>query len=121
MLINNVTHQRETLSERPVRLPLRCSMTTMAQDKPYNEIPLETAATARGALPYTVTPGPIQTILNHHRRDQLLVFRTSFHEKISSEFLVEKNVKHTQFSLKHLDGTRTRNLSHAKRVPYRLR
>ena len=41
---------------------------------------------------------PIQTIFNHRSRDQLLEFRTSFYETISSEFLVQGNFKHTQFS-----------------------
>ena len=44
---------------------------------------------------------PIQTIFNHRSRDQLLEFRTSFYETISSEFLVQGNFKHTQFSLEH--------------------
>ena len=44
---------------------------------------------------------PIQTIFNHRSRDQLLEFRTSFYETISSEFLVQGNFKHTQFSWEH--------------------
>ena len=44
---------------------------------------------------------PIQTIFNHRSRDQLLEFRTSFYETISSEFLVQGNFKHTQFSREH--------------------
>ena len=44
---------------------------------------------------------PIQTIFNHHSWDQLLEFRTSFYETISSEFLVQENFKHTQFSREH--------------------
>ena len=44
---------------------------------------------------------PIQTIFNHRSRDQLLEFRTSFYETISSEFLVLGNFKHTQFSREH--------------------
>ena len=44
---------------------------------------------------------PIQTIFNHRSRDQLLEFRTSFYEIISSEFLVQENFKHTHFSRKH--------------------
>ena len=44
---------------------------------------------------------PIQTIYNPRSRDQLLEFRTSFYETISSEFLVQGNFKHTQFSREH--------------------
>ena len=44
---------------------------------------------------------PIQTTFNHRSRDQLLEFRTSFYETISSEFLVQRNFKHTQFSWEH--------------------
>ena len=44
---------------------------------------------------------PIQTIFNHRNRDQLLEFRTSFYETISSGFLVQGNFKHTQFSREH--------------------
>ena len=40
----------------------------------------------------------IQTIFNHRSRDQLLEFRTSFYETVSSEFLVQGNFKHTQLS-----------------------
>ena len=43
----------------------------------------------------------IQTIFNHRSRDQLLEFRTSFYETISSAFLVQGNFKHTQFSREH--------------------
>ena len=39
MSINNATHQRETLSERPIRLPLREMQRTLAQD-----IPLQNSA-----------------------------------------------------------------------------
>ena len=38
---------------------------------------------------YTGTLYPIQTIFNHRSRDQLLEFRSSFYETISSEFLVQ--------------------------------
>ena len=44
---------------------------------------------------------PIQTIFNHRSRDQLLKFCTSFYETISSEFRVQGNFKHTQFSREH--------------------
>ena len=44
---------------------------------------------------------PIQTIFNHRSRDQLLEFCTSFYETLSSEFLVQGNFKHTQFSQEH--------------------
>ena len=44
---------------------------------------------------------PIQTIFSHRSWDQLLKFCTSFYEKSSSEFLVQGNFKHTQFSREH--------------------
>ena len=44
---------------------------------------------------------PIQTIFSHRSWDQLLEFCTSFYETISSEFLVQGNFKHTQFSREH--------------------
>ena len=44
---------------------------------------------------------PIQTIFNHRSRDQLLEFPMSFYKTISSEFLVQGNFKHTQFSQEH--------------------
>ena len=44
---------------------------------------------------------PNQSIFNHCSQDQLLKFRMSF-ETISSEFLVQGNVKHTKFSREHL-------------------
>ena len=44
-----------------------------------------------GAVPYS-------DHINHRSRDQLLEFRTNFYETISSEFLVQGNFKHTQFS-----------------------
>ena len=44
---------------------------------------------------------PIQTTFNHRSWDQLLEFCTSFYETISSEFLVQGNFKHTQFSRVH--------------------
>ena len=44
---------------------------------------------------------PIQTIFNHRSRDQLLEFRTSFYETISSELFVQGNFKPTQFSWEH--------------------
>ena len=44
---------------------------------------------------------PIQTIINHRSRDQLLEFRTSFYETISSECFVQWNLKHTQYSREH--------------------
>ena len=46
---------------------------------------------------------PIQTIFNHRSRDQLLEIRTIFYETIISEFLVQGNFKHTQFSREHWD------------------
>ena len=44
---------------------------------------------------------PIQTIFNHRSRDLLLEFRVIFYKTISSEFLVQGNFKHTQFSREH--------------------
>ena len=73
----------------------RCSLTTVAQDKPYHEKPL-----IRDCFNHKY-PVPFQTIFNHHSRDQLLEFCTSFYETISSEFLVQGNFKHTQFSREH--------------------
>ena len=58
----------------------RCLLTTMAHEKPHQEKPLS---------------------INHRSRDQLFEFRTSFYETISSEFLVQRNFKHTQFSREH--------------------
>ena len=44
---------------------------------------------------------PSWLIFNHRSRNQLLEFHTSFYETISSEFLVQGNFKHTQFSREH--------------------
>ena len=44
---------------------------------------------------------PSQSTFNHRSRDQLLKFRTSFYETISSEFLAQGNLKHTQCSREH--------------------
>ena len=44
---------------------------------------------------------PIQTIFIHRSRNQLLEFRTSFYETISSELLVQGNFMHTLFSREH--------------------
>ena len=57
--------------------------------------------TNRGLLQPQGELYPIQTIFNHRSRDQLLEFHTSFYETISSEFLVQGNFKHTQFSREH--------------------
>ena len=53
-----------------------------------------TAATTRGTVHYRI-------IFNHRSRDRLLEFRTRFYKTISSEFLVQENFKHTQFSREH--------------------
>ena len=45
---------------------------------------------------------PNQTIFNHRSWDQLIEFHMSFYETISSEYLVQGNFKHTQFSPEHL-------------------
>ena len=74
----------------------RCSLTTMAQ---RITIPWETIK--QGLLQPQGELYPFQTIFNHRSRDQLLEFRTSFYETISSEFLVQGNFKHTQFSREH--------------------
>ena len=64
---------------------------------------------------------PFQTIFNHRSPDQLLEFRTNFYETISSEFLVQGNFKHTQFSWEHWNWRDSNTQSLApKRVPYRL-
>ena len=55
----------------------KCSLTTLAQDKPYQEIPL-----IRDCCNHTGSCA----IFNHRSRDQLLEFRTSFYETISNEF-----------------------------------
>ena len=59
---------------------------------------------------------PIQTIFNHRSRDQLLEFRTSFYETISSEFLVQGNFKHTQFSREHWHWRNSNSQPHAPRA-----
>ena len=66
---------------------------------PRQTIPWETIN--QGLLQPQVELYPIQTIFNNHSRDQLLEFRTSFYETISSEFLVQGIFKHTQFSREH--------------------
>ena len=59
---------------------------------------------------------PIQTIFNHRSRDQLLEFRTSFYETISSEFLVQGNFKHTQFSREHWHWRDSNSQPHAPKA-----
>ena len=68
---------------------------TLQKDKPYQEIPLiRDCCNHKGSftlfIPY-----------NHRSQDQLLKFQTSFYKTISSEFLVQGNFKHTQFSREH--------------------
>ena len=67
------------------------SLTTVAQSKPYREKPFN-----QGLLQPQGALYPIQTIIPSH-----LEFRTSFHQTISSAFLVQGNFKHTQFSQEH--------------------
>ena len=64
-------------------------------DKPYHEKPLNTAI--QGLLQPQGELYPIQTILNHRTRNQLLEFHTNFYEIIGSDFLVQGNFKHIQF------------------------
>ena len=84
----------------------RCSLTTVAQartfkfpwaqDKQHHEKPLiRDCCNHKGRCTLN------QTIFNHRSQDQLLEFRMSFYETISSEFLVQRNFKHTQFSREH--------------------
>ena len=83
-----------------------CSLTTVAQDKPYHE---ETIS--QGLLQPQRELYPTQTIFNHRSRDQPLEFRTSFYETIICEFLVQGNFKQINFHESiGTDGTRTRNL-----------
>ena len=145
VLINNDTHQRETLSERSIRPPLiiqpdldrlytvhsllggeksnqtkkkkkknagdfKCTMPPACNPtRPQHTLQMfADHCGPRQTKPWeTINQGllqpqgelyPIQTIFNHRSRDQLLEFRTSFHETISSEFLVQGNFKYTQFS-----------------------
>ena len=87
--------------------PLLCNSTRpqhtlqMSADHcgPRQTIPWETIN--QGLLQPQGELYPIQTIFNHRSRDKLLEFRTSFYETISSEFLVQGNFKHTQFSREH--------------------
>ena len=55
---------------------------------------------------------PIQTIFIHRSRNQLLQFHTSFHETISSEFFVQENFKHTQFSQEHWNWRDSKSQPH---------
>ena len=88
----------------------RCSLTTLAQDKPYPEKPL---------IRDCCNLYPIQDIFNHRSQDQLLQFRTSFYKTISSEF--QGNFKPLNFQeCIYTDRTWTRNLSHPKQAPYWL-
>ena len=66
---------------------------------PRQKIPCETIN--QGLLQPQGELYPIQTILNHRSQDQLPEFRMSFYETISSEFLVQRTFKHTQFSREH--------------------
>ena len=57
-----------------------------------------------------------QPAFNHSSRNQLLGFRTSFHETICNEFLVRENFDSSTYTQLNesigTDGTRTRNLTH---------
>ena len=86
----------------------RCLLTTVAQSKSYHEKPFNhRLLQPQGAL------YPIQTILNHHSRDKLLEFRSSFHETIGSDFLVQGNFKHIQFSWEHQTWRDSNSQPHA--------
>ena len=74
----------------------RCSLTTVAQDKPYHEKPF-----IRDCFNHKGSCTLFRPYLTNRSRDQLLEFRTSSYETISSEFLVQGNFKHTQFSREH--------------------
>ena len=69
----------------------RCSLITVTQGIPQNTI-YQRLLQPQGEL------HPSQPTFNHCSRDQLLKFRTSVYETISSEFLVQGSFKHTQFS-----------------------
>ena len=72
----------------------RCSLTTVAQSKPYHEKPFNQRLLQPQGELY-----PIQTIINHCSRDQLLQFPMSFHETINKQWVsCPRNFKHTQFS-----------------------
>ena len=56
----------------------------------------------RQTIPWeTINQGLLQPQFSHRSWDHLLEFRTSFYETIRSEFLVQGNFKHTQFSREH--------------------
>ena len=92
----------------------RCSLTTVAQDKPYH--PWKTIK--QGLLQPQGELYPIPTIFNHRSQDQLLEFCTrqlavsSLSKGISSTLNFQKSIG--------TDGTQTRNLSNPKQAPYRL-
>ena len=66
---------------------------------------------------------PIHTILALHIHDQRFKFHTRFYETISTEFFVQGNFNHTQFSQEQwmeLTGTQTPYLMHPKWALYPL-
>ena len=71
----------------------RCLLTTLAQDKPYHEKPL-----IRDCCKHNGSCTLFRPYLTITAR---IEFCMSFCKTISSEFLVQGNFKHTQFSQKH--------------------
>ena len=95
----------------------KCSLATVAQDKPYHEKPTGTAATTRGAVPclfrpyLTTATGISSSSFVQVSTRQLAV---SFLSKgISSTLNFHESIIGT-------DGTQTRNFSHPKQTLYRL-
>ena len=89
----------------------RYSLTTVAQSKPYHQKPFN-----QGLLHPQGALYRIQTIINQRSQDQLLEFRTSFHKTISSEFLVQGNFKHTQFSREYWTWQDSNSQPHAPKA-----
>ena len=76
--------------------PNRYSPTTLVQDKAYHEIPLISELLQPEGELY-----PVHTIYNNCSQDQLLEFCTNFYKTVNSDFLVQGNFKHAQFSWEH--------------------
>ena len=94
----------------------RCSLTTVAQDKPNHEKPLiRDCFNHKGSCtlfrPYlTIAAGISSSSFVRVSTRQLAV--NSLSKRISSTLNFHESIGN--------DGTRTRNLSHPKRAPYRL-
>ena len=94
----------------------RCSLTTVAQDKPYHEKPfIRDCFNHKGSCtlfrPYlTIAAGISSSSFVRVSTRQLAV--SSLSKGISSTLNFHERIG--------TDGTRTRNLSHPKRAPYRL-